>query len=76
MVLCYKAYFEEDMIETWTEITNGEAKSVTLTQFASCSLPIRRGNVWLSSFYGSWGNEAILCEEPITPGEKITHHAR
>ena len=71
VVLCYKAYFEEDMIETWTEITNGEAKSVTLTQFASCSLPIRRGNVWLSSFYGSWGNEAILCEEPITPGEKI-----
>ena len=63
VVLCYKAYFEEDMIETWTEITNGEAKSVTL--------PIRRGNVWLSSFYGSWGNEAILCEEPITPGEKI-----
>ena len=69
--LCFKAYQDVDMIETWTEITNGEAKPVTLTQFASCSLPIRRGNVWLSSFYGSWGNEAILCEEPITPGEKI-----
>ena len=69
--LCYKVYPDEDMIETWTEIQNGEAKPVTLTQFASCSLPIRRGNVWLSSFYGSWGNEAILCEEPLTPGEKI-----
>ena len=69
--LCYKVYVDEDMIETWTEIQNGEAKPVTLTQFASCSLPIRRGNVWLSSFYGSWGNEAILCEEPLTPGEKI-----
>ena len=69
--LCYKTYEAEDMIETWTEIRNGEKKTVTLTQFASCSLPIRRGNVWLSSFYGSWGNEAILCEEPITPGEKI-----
>ena len=69
--LCYKVYSAEDMIETWTEIQNGEPKPVTLTQFASCSLPIRRGNVWLSSFYGSWGNEAILCEEPLTPGEKI-----
>ncbi len=69
--LYYKVYTDEDMIETWTEIQNGEPKPVTLTQFASCSLPIRRGNVWLSSFYGSWGNEAILCEEPLTSGEKI-----
>ena len=44
VALCYKAYEDEDMIETWTEITNGESKPVTLTQFASCSLPIRRGN--------------------------------
>ncbi len=69
--LCYMPRPEVDMIETWTEIQNGENKPVTLTQFASICLPIRRGNVWLSSFYGSWGNEAILCEEPITPGEKI-----
>ena len=69
--LCYKAYQDVDMIETWTEIKNGEQKSVTLTQFASISLPIRRGNVWLSHFYGSWANEARLVEEPVLPGEKI-----
>jgi alpha-galactosidase len=69
--LCYMARPEVDMIETWTEIKNSEAKTVTLTQFASICLPIRRGNVWLSHFYGSWGNEARLCEEPVTPGEKI-----
>ena len=69
--LCYMSRPEVDMIETWTEIKNGEAKTVTLTQFASICLPIRRGNVWLSHFYGSWGNEARLCEEPVTPGEKI-----
>ena len=71
VVLCYKAYFEEDMIETWTEVYHGEAKPVTLTQFTSCTLPIRRGNVWLSHFYGSWANEARLVEEPILPGEKV-----
>ena len=71
VALCYKAYFDEDMIETWTEIKNDEAKYVTLTQFASISLPIRRGNVWLSHFYGSWANEARLVEEPVLPGEKV-----
>ena len=71
VALCYKAYEDEDMIETWAEVTNGEAKPVTLTQFASTCLPIRRGNVWLSHFYGSWGNEARLVEEPVLPGEKI-----
>ncbi len=71
VALCYKAYFDEDMIETWTEIKNDESKSVTLTQFASISLPIRRGNVWLSHFYGSWANEARLVEEPVLPGEKV-----
>ncbi len=69
--LCYMPRPEVDMIEVWTEIENGEAKPVTLTQFASICLPIRRGNVWLSHLYGSWGNEARLCEEPITPGEKV-----
>ena len=71
VILCYEVRPEVDMIETWTEITNTEAKPVTLTQFASCALPIRRGDVWLSHFYGSWANEARLIEEPITPGEKI-----
>lgn len=71
VVLCYQARFDEDMIETWTEIKNGEAKPITLTQFASCSLPIRRGNVWLSHFGGSWGNETRLIEEPIQLGQKV-----
>ena len=69
--LCYMPRPEVDMIEVWTEIQNGEQKPITLTQFASICLPIRRGNVWLSHFYGSWGNEAQLCEEPVTPGQKI-----
>ena len=71
IALCYKAYPDEDMIETWAEINNGESKPVNLTQFASIALPIRRGNVWLSHFYGSWANEARLVEEPILPGEKV-----
>ena len=71
VILHYKAYTEEDIIEMWTEIQNGEKPAVTLTTFASAMLPIRRGNVWLSHFYGSWANEAQLVEEPLTPGQKV-----
>lgn len=69
--LNYKAYENTDMIEAWTEITNGEKGTVTLTTFASAMLPIRRGDVWLSHLYGSWANEGQLVEEPLTPGQKV-----
>ena len=71
VTLNYQVYMEEDMIEAWTEITNGEKGTVNLTTFASAMLPIRRGDVWLSHFYGSWANEAQLVEEPLTPGQKV-----
>ena len=69
--LHYKAYVQEDIIEAWTQITNGEKQTVTLTTFASAMLPIRRGDVWLSHFYGSWANESRLVEEPLTAGQKV-----
>ena len=69
--LKYKTYREEDMIEAWTEIINQEKQTVTLTTFASAMLPIRRGNVWMSHFYGSWANETQLVEEPLTAGQKV-----
>ena len=71
VTLNYKAYVDEDVIEAWTEIKNGEKQTVTLTTFASAVLPIRRGDVWLSHFYGSWANESRLVEEPLTPGQKV-----
>ena len=69
--VCYKAYQDADVIETWTEISHGETKPVALNQFASAYLPIRRGNVWLSSLYGSWANEGRLAQEALEPGMKV-----
>ena len=69
--VCYKAWQDTDIIETWTEIRHTEKKAVTLNQFASAYLPIRRGNVWLSSLYGSWANEGQLAQEPLKPGMKV-----
>lgn len=69
--VCYKAYQEVDVIETWTEIFHQEKKPVVLHQFASAYLPIRRGEVWLSHLYGSWANEGQLSQELLTPGMKM-----
>ena len=69
--LHYRAYNDVDMIEVWTSITNNEKSIVTLTTFASGMLPIRRGDVWATHFYGSWGNEARVCEERLEPGQLI-----
>ncbi len=69
--VCYRAYADVDIIETWTKIRNGEKGSVTLNRFDSGCLPIRRGNVWLSHLYGAWANEAQLSEEPLKPGMTV-----
>lgn len=60
-----------DVIETWTDITNNEKGTVTLNRFMSGYLPIRYGNVWISSLYGTWANETQLTEEPLTHGVKM-----
>lgn len=69
--VCYKAYNDVDIIEAWTEIKNGEKKSITLNRFDSAVLPVRRGDVWVSHLYGAWANECQLSEEPLKPGMMV-----
>lgn len=66
--ICYRAYSDVDIIETWTEIENYEKRPITLNRFASAMLPIRRGDVWMTRFHGAWGNEARLVEHPLQRG--------
>ena len=67
----YKLRPGYEVIETWTDITNNENDNVTLNRFMSGYLPIRYGNVWLSSLYGTWANEAELTEEPLQHGVRM-----
>lgn len=69
--VCYRAWKDVDIIEAWTEIYHQEKRPVILNQFASAYLPVRRGDVWMSHLYGSWGNEGRLCQEAIEPGMKV-----
>ena len=68
--VCYRAWNDSEMIETWTEIRNMGKKPVRLTRFDSAFLPVRRGDVWISHLYGSWANEGIVACEPLKPGIK------
>ena len=67
----YKVRPGYDVIETWTDILNNENGNVTLNRFMSGYLPIRYGDVWMSSLYGTWANEAELTEAPLTHGVKL-----
>lgn len=64
----YKAWQNTDVIETWQVITNKEKKTISLQQYASLSLPVRRGNVWATHFHGKWGSEGEITEEPLNEG--------
>jgi len=69
--LNYATHDASDVIETWAEITNGEKKTVTLRRMDSGFLPVRSGNVWLMHQHGTWGAEASVTSEPLSPGTKI-----
>ena len=71
VTVCYRAYKDVDMIETWTEIENQEKKPVTLTRFDSGYLPVRVGNVWLSHLHGTWAAEGLLVQEPLDRGMRV-----
>ncbi len=67
----FKTYCSQDIIETWTEITNTGKKEAVLTRYYSAHLPVRTGNVWISTLYGTWANEGRVCEEPLSRGMKL-----
>lgn len=50
----FKAYVEEDVIKTWTEIRHREKKPVMLTQYASSLLHFNAREYWLTQFHGDW----------------------
>lgn len=66
----YKAYYQENIIETWTEIYHKEKQDVKLVKYASAFLPVKCFNPVLTHFHGNWGNEFRLFEEELQRGMK------
>lgn len=69
--VCYLAFPDVDVIETWTEISHKEKGKVKLNRFMSGYLPIRRSDVHVSQLYGSWANEGRVEEAPLPHGLKV-----
>jgi len=67
----YTSYKEQDIIAIHTEIVNDGETPIVLNRYFSGCMPIRVGNVWISSIYGTWANEGRVCTEPLTRGFKV-----
>ena len=71
---CWKSYEKEDLFETWVEITNGGKKDISLRRYYSGVLPIHKGNVHVSTFGGSWGDEARMVTAPLDNGIRLVRN--
>ena len=71
VVLHFVAYVKENIIKTWTEITNTESKSVSLVKYASSMLHLTGGKYFLSEFSGNWADEAHITTTPLSFGKKV-----
>ena len=68
VTLHYTAYYDEDVIKSWTEIKHHEKKPVLLTQYASSQLHFNADEYWLTQFHGDWAREMNMVEEKLTNG--------
>lgn len=71
VVLYLSAWYQEDVIESWTEITHEEKKPVRITNFASSMLHFNASDYWLTQFHGDWAKEMHRQESKLTSGIKI-----
>lgn len=68
VVLYYKAYFAEDVIEQWSEIKNNEKGDVLLNKFASANLTLTANSFHLKSHHSGWGKEMLATDKELAPG--------
>ncbi len=71
VVLHFKSFFNEDVIEQWVEIQHQEKKPVTVYNYASSMLHFDAKHYWLSQFHGDWAEEMRLQENELTSGIRI-----
>jgi alpha-galactosidase len=71
VILHFKAFAKENVLEQWTEIIHHEAKPVTLFNYASSMLHFDADHYWLTQFHGDWAQEMKIQENELSSGIKI-----
>jgi len=71
VALHFKAYYQQDVIEQWSEITHQEKKPITLYNFASAMIHFDAQSYWLTQFHSDWAKEMQMQESKLTSGIKV-----
>ena len=70
VILHYKVYANEDVIEQWATIKHQEKKAVVLHKYASANLYLKAGSYWLRQYHGDWAKEMQPEEVKLSHGIK------
>jgi alpha-galactosidase len=70
VTLFYKTYFNENIVEQWSEIIHTEKKAVLLRKYASSNLYFTDRRFFLNHFSGGWAREMNSDESELTAGIK------
>ncbi|WP_207534083.1 alpha-galactosidase [Desertivirga arenae] len=70
VILYYKSYYKEDVVEQWSEIRHEEKGDVTLHKYASANLHLKAKSYWLNQYHGDWAKEMQPEESKLTHGIK------
>lgn len=70
VTLFYKAYRQENVIEQWSVIRNGEPSAIVLEKYASANLYLTGDRFYLRHYHGGWAREMKPEETLLTAGIK------
>ncbi|CAH0997788.1 Alpha-galactosidase AgaA [Emticicia aquatica] len=70
IMLFYKTYFAENVIEQWSTIKNNEKGNLKMNKYASANLYFIANNFYLKHYHGGWGREMKPEETKLTAGIK------
>lgn len=71
VILYYKTYNDENVIEQWSVIKHMEKGNVLLQKMASANLYIPGQAFWLKQYHGDWAREMQPEETQLTHGIKV-----
>lgn len=71
VTLFYKAFYEENVIKTWSVIRHEEKAPVMLHEYASANLYLNADDYWLTHFHGDWAKEMQMQTDKLTSGIKV-----
>jgi alpha-galactosidase len=71
VTLNFRAYQNEDVVESWSTIRHSEKKAIRLQKYASANLYLSAHQYYLTHYHGNWASEVRPEETKLTAGMKV-----